>query len=365
MRFKKTLLPLLISQSLVAFADDGQIKISQEQIDNLGVQVGGISKSNQTPLFYAPATVVVPANHELLISSTQPGLVVKLAANIGDQVEKGQILAQLNSPELVNLQREFLNASSELSLSAQEYQRDQKLLEEGVIAERRWQETQTIHNSKSAQLDTAKQLLVMAGMSAGEIKTLAQTRQLTSQLNIRAPISGVILERSVTLGSRLDLQAPLYRIADLSELWLEINLPQERLNTINVGDTVKLENSTSTAKIKLLGQSVDHANQTVLARAVLNDKNASLRTGQHLNVQIMQNSTQNGFSVANTAIAQNQGHQYIFVRNGEGFEVREINVTGRQNTESQISGNLSGDEQIATKGAVALKANWLGLGGDE
>jgi cobalt-zinc-cadmium efflux system membrane fusion protein len=114
-----------------------------------------------------------------------------------------------------------------------------------------------------------------------------------------------------------------------------------------------------------LGQSVDHANQTVLARAVLNDKNPALRTGQHLNVQIMQNSAQTSFSVANTAIAQNQGHQYIFVRNAEGFEVREINVTGRQNTESQISGNLSGDEQIATKGAVALKANWLGLGGDE
>lgn len=365
MSFRKTMFSLLLSQSLSVFAEDGQIHISQEQIDNLGIQVADIQKSPQTPLFYAPATVVVPANHELLISSTQPGLVVKLAANIGDYVEKGQVLAQLNSPELVNLQREYLNASSELSLSNQQYQRDQKLLQEGVIAERRWQETQTEYHGKSAKLDTARQLLIMAGMSTGEIKSLARSRQLSSQLNIRAPISGVILERSVTLGSRLDLQAPLYRIADLSELWLEINLPQERLAAVNVGDTVKLENNTSTATIKLLGQSVDHVNQTVLARAVLNDKNSTLRTGQHLNVQIMQNSNESGFKVANTAIAQNQGHQYIFVRNAEGFEVREIKVIGKQNTESQISGNLSGTEQIATKGAVTLKANWLGLGGDE
>ena len=50
---------------------------------------------------------------------------------------------------------------------------------------------------------------------------------LSSLLNIRAPIGGVVLERLTTLGARLDIQAPIYRLADLSELWLEINIPQE------------------------------------------------------------------------------------------------------------------------------------------
>lgn len=362
---KKLLFTLLMTSSLTATALDTQINITQEQIDNLDVKVGPLTASQQIPLLYAPGKVIVPANRERLISSTLSGLVVQLQANIGDSVEKGQVLAQINSPELVALQREFLTANSELSLSNQGYKRDKKLLEEGVIAERRWQETQTLHSSKSAQLDTAKQLLVMAGMSSAEINALAQTRKLTSLLNIRAPISGVVLERSATVGSRLDMQAPLYRIADLSELWLEINIPQERLNSIHIGDQVRIEDTTITAKISLLGQSVNRDNQTVLARAVIDGKPAGLRAGQNVNVQIMQNSTQTGFKVPNTAIALNEGHAYVFVRNNNGFAVTEVKVTGKQDAESLISAPLSGNEQIAVKGAVALKANWLGLGGGE
>jgi cobalt-zinc-cadmium efflux system membrane fusion protein len=356
---------LLLAQALDVFAQDAQIRITQQQIDNLDIKVSQLSASRQIPLLYAPGKVVVPADREVLISSSQPGLVTQLPANIGDKVHKGQLLAQLNSPELVGLQQAFLTAVSELNLSAHELRRDKKLLQEGVIAERRWQETEMLHSSKSAKADEARQLLLLAGMSSADINSLGQNHKLDNRLNIRAPIAGVVLERLTSLGARLDIQAPLYRIADLSELWLEINIPQERLSNIRLGDSVRLAGSQITARISLLGQSVDHDNQTVLARAVIDDKTEDLRVGQNVNVQIMQNSVQTGFIVPDTAIAQNKGHTYVFVRNPEGFATTEVTVSGKQDTNSLISGPLSGNEQIATKGAVALKANWLGLGAAE
>ena len=358
-------LGLVLAQALNVFAQDQQIKISQQQIDNLDIKTAPLSASGQTPLFYAPGTVVVPADREVLISSSQPGLVTQLPVNIGDRVSKGQILAQLNSPELVGLQQAYLSASSELNLSALERSRDQKLLQEGVIAERRWQETQMLHSSKSAKADESRQLLLLAGMSAAEIKTLGQSRKLDNRLNVRSPINGVVLERLSKLGARLDMQSPLYRIADLSELWLEINIPQERVANIRLGDPVRLEDNNTTARISLLGQSVNHDNQTVLARAVVDGPAKGLRVGQHVNVQLMQNSGPSTFKVPNTAIAQNEGHAYVFVRNRDGFLVTEVAVTGKQDGESLVSGALSGTEQIAIKGAVALKANWLGLGSAE
>lgn len=361
----KFLFGLLLTQAFNALALDNQIRISQEQADNLDIKVAALSSSNQVPLFYAPAKVVVPADKEVLISSSQPGLVTQLPVNIGDRVTKGQLLAQLDSPSLVGLQQAFLTANNELNLTSLEQRRDQKLWQEGAIAERRWQETQMMHSSKSAKADEAKQLLALAGMSAGEIKHLAQTHKLDNRLPLHSPINGVVLERLTTLGARLDIQAPIYRIADLSELWLEINIPQERLHNLRVGDQIRLENSDITAKISLIGQSVNRDNQTVLARAVIDGNPGDLRVGQNVNVQIMQNSTQSSFKVPNTAIAQNEGHAYIFVRNAEGFAVTEITVNGKQDSESLISGPLTGKEQIAIKGAVALKANWQGLGGAE
>lgn len=361
----KILTSLLLGFAAVASAENAQIHISQEQIDNLAIKVGTLQASRSVPLLYAPARVVVPADRELLVSSPQPGMLAQLQANIGDKVEKGQILAQIDSPELVALQQQFLSASSELNLSAQEYQRDQALVQEGVIAERRWQETETLHAGKRAKTDEARQLLAMAGMTAGEIAALGKNRQLHSRLNLRAPISGVVLDRLATVGARLDLQAPLYRIADLSELWLEINVPQQRLSDVHLGDRVEGEDETVGGKITVLGQSVNPENQTVTVRAVVDRRTPALRVGQNLNLRLLQTSETPVFNVPNSAVAQNAGHTYVFVRNGDGFAVTEVNVLGKHDESALIAGPLQGSEQIAMQGTVALKANWLGLGGDE
>lgn len=362
---RKILFSLLLLYSLLSSAQDMQIQITPEQIDKLAIMVGPLIPSRQIPLLSAPAKVVVPAKHERLLSSPQPGLVVQLYANIGDSVKQGQKLATIDSPELVTLQREFLTAGNDLNLSKSEYDRDKKLLQEGVIADRRRQESQNRFSSMSAQFDTARQLLSMTGMTASEIAGLAQTRQLKSILNLYAPIGGVVLERLTTVGTRLDIQAPLYRIADLSELWLEINIPQEQLNAVHIGDQVLVENTPITAKISLLGQSVNHENQTILARAVIDGKQQTLKVGQNVNVQLMQTSSQTEYRISNAAISQHEGHNYIFVRNQQGFVVTEVNIIGKQNADSVISAPLTGKEQIAVKGAVTLKANWLGLGAGE
>jgi cobalt-zinc-cadmium efflux system membrane fusion protein len=116
----------------------------------------------------------------------------------------------------------------------------------------------------------------------------------------------------------------------------------------------------------LLGQSVNPENQTILARAVLDTKDAAfLRPGQRLNTRIIQSIDKAAFKIPNTAIAQNEGKAYIFIRNPQGFSVTPVTVVGKQGDESIISGELTGNEEIAVKGAVALKANWLGLGSGE
>lgn len=355
----------LIGCAFGVAAEDMQIRISAEQIDNLAIEVGSLEPSRHLSVFYAPARVAVPVNRELLLTASQPGLLTQLQANMGDKVQKGQVLAQMHSPELVALQQQYLTARSNLQLVSLEQQRDKTLLAEGVIAERRWQETQAMHNSKAALADEAKQLLLMAGMTAPDIGVLDKTHKLNSLMNLRAPISGVVLERMATLGSRLDIQAPIYRIGDLSELWLEMNIPQERMDSVHIGDWVQDETGRVRAKVTLLGQSVSRENQTLLARAVVHGGADNLRVGQNLNVQIQRADQQTGFKVPNSAIAQNAGKSYVFVRNAEGFAVTEITVTGRQDAESLISGSLTGQERIAVRGAVALKANWLGMGGDE
>ncbi len=350
------------------YAAENELQISQENIENLGVRVSKLESVTQIPLLSAPAKVVIPPTQEYIVSAAQAGVIDKLNVAIGDKVAKGQILAQLNSPELLTLQREYLKAGAAQQASLLNYNRDKQLLEEGVIAKRRWQETNSEFNSAVSETDEQKQLLEIAGMTPGEVDQLAKTHRLTRQLNVRAPIAGVVMEREAVAGTHIDMMAPLYRIANLDELWLEIAIPQEHLSSIKIGDRVVVENSEVSAKIALLGQTVNSENQTILARAVVDriaHGNTSLRPGQRLNTRIIQSSDKAVFKIPNTAIAWNEGKAFIFIRNRQGFSVTPITVVGKQDNESIISGEFSGKEEIAVNGAVALKANWLGLGSDE
>lgn len=360
---------LALLLSLTGFgshATENTIQISSENIINLGVVLSTLEPVTQIPLLSAPATVVIPPTQEYIVSATQAGLINKLNVAIGDNVVKGQILAQLNSPELLTLQREYLKANTALRTTLLNYNRDKKLLEEGVIPERRWQETNSLYSSSISEADEQRQLLEIAGMTPDEVDQLAKSHRLTRQLNVRSPIAAVVLERVAVAGTHIDMMAPLYRIANLDELWLEMAIPHERMSGIKIGDRVVVDNSTIGAKITLLGQSVNPENQTILARAVVDKPyTESLRPGQRLNTRIIQASDKPAFKIPNTAIAQNEGKAFIFIRTAQGFSVTPITVVGKQGDESIVSGDFSGDEQIAVKGAVALKANWLGLGSDE
>ncbi|MSP27913.1 MAG: efflux RND transporter periplasmic adaptor subunit [Methylococcales bacterium] len=344
---------------------ENSVKISEQNFSNLGVTLGKPQAATQIPLLTAPAKVVVPPEHEYIVSASQAGLITKLNAAIGDTVKTGEVLVELNSPDLLSMQRLYLKALSELQQGLFLYQRDKKLVQEGVIAERRWQETQAQYQAFLSEASEHKQLLQSAGMTNAEIAQLNKTHQLSSQLSLRAPITGVIMERVAVAGERIDGLAPIYRLANLDELWLEINIPQERIASLKVGDSVQIENTDITAKISLLGQSVNSENQTVLARAIIKGKPSTIRAGQHLNIQIIQASDTPLFKVLNTAIAQNEGKSFVFVHNKDGFAVTSITVIGKQGEESIISGELSANDEIAIQGAVALKANWLGLGSAE
>ncbi len=369
-RRDRYLLPVMLLLSLVSFASyaaENSIQISPEHIDNLDVRLSKLEAVTQIPVLSAPAKVVIPPTQEYMVSAAQAGVIEKLNAAIGDKVAKGQILAQLNSPDLLTLQREYLKATAAQGASQINYNRDKQLLEEGVIADRRWQETSSQYHSAVSEADEHRQLLEIAGMTTAEVGQLAKTHRLSRQLNVRAPITGVVMERFAVAGTHIDMMAPIYRIANLDELWLEIAIPQERLGSIKIGDRVAIGNSSVSAKISLLGQSVNPENQTILARAVVDAQSskALLRPGLRLNALIIQSSNRAAFKVPNTAIAQNEGKAYIFIRSPQGFTVTPITVIGKQDNESIISGELSGHEDIAVSGAVALKANWLGLGSDE
>jgi membrane fusion protein, heavy metal efflux system len=355
----------LAGMNSLSHAEGTVIQISQQHIDNLGIKTGKLELASHIPVFTAPAKVVVPPANEFIVSTSQAGLVIKMNASVGDKVSKGEVLGLISSPDLLTLQGNYLKALGNLKLASANYNRDKKLQKEGVVSGRSEQEAYSIYNASQIEASETKQLLQIAGMSSRDIKQLDSTGKLVSQLSVRSPIAGRVLERMVVSGTRVDSMAPLYRIANLDELWLEINIPQERIGDIKIGDNILVKNTTAEAEIKVLGQSVNPENQTIMARAIVKNYPSSLKVGQKVTVQHLQTIDAETYKLPDTAIAHHKGKTYVFIKEKNGFKVSEVTILGKQSDGSVVTGNFTGDEVLAINNAAALKASWLGLGSDE
>lgn len=341
------------------------VKLTPEQAQHIGVRTLKPEMTRLEPLVRAPARVELPPHDEFLVSAPQPGFVGKVEVALGVNIRQGQVLAQIRSPELVGLQHTVLDAANALHLAETKLIRDRTLLAEGIIASIRYQETKSDHDRLAMALREAEQMLATAGFRDSEIRELKRSRRLNNELPVRSPIDGVLLERFVVTGQRVDLLAPLFRVGKLEQLWLEVDVPMERLGEVQLGDGVDIIGTGLSARITHIGRSVNPGNQSALVRAVIKGQTEQVKPGQHVNVQLMHASTDELFRLPAAALFTHEGQDYVFVRAPQGFDAREVAVASRDDRVILIHAGLKPGEEVAVQGVAALKATWVGVGADE
>jgi cobalt-zinc-cadmium efflux system membrane fusion protein len=356
---------MLLCLCATGLAAENAVQITAEQAKHLGIRTVKPEEVAAMPLARAPARVVLPPQNEFVVSAPQAGVIGNVAVPLGVKVKQGEMLARIQSPDLLALQRELLDAASEFNLAEARLRRDETLLKEGIISRLRWQETKSDFDKAQAALRAAEQTLAASGLGQGEIRRLKTNRQLSSLIEVRSPIDGVVLERMAVVGQRVDRLAPLFRVGRLDELWLEVDMPQERLHEVRIGDRISLENSRATARIIEVGQHVDPKSQSALVRAVVDSPAEDLRPGMHVNVQLMHKSTDLIFRLPIAALVGHEGRDYVFVQTPEGFVAREVAVAGLEAYSVVIHEGLEAGEEVAVQGVAALKAAWLGMGEEE
>ena len=347
-----------------ASADD-LVKLGAEQAEHLGIRTVRPTRVDTLPLARAPGRIVVPPQHEFLVSAPQAGLVSKVNVALGTNVRAGQVLAELQSPNWVGLQRDLLDAVTEYELANRQLQRDQTLLDEGIIARMRWQETKSRFDIAQTKLRQAEQVLTMSGMSEQQLRQLEQSRRLSESLELRSPIDGVLLERMAVAGQRVDILTPLFKVASLKELWLEIDMPQERVHELRIGDKVTLDSPAINARITQVSRNINPNSQSVLVRSVIEGKTSGVLPGQNVTVSISHASTDIIARLPIAALVNQAGKQYMFVRTPGGFEVRRVAVAGVEAREVIVHEGLQPDDEVVVQGTAALKAAWLGIGESE
>lgn len=357
--------PFALALALLAPAAQAElVAVSDAQSRALGIETAAVVLQDQGLTPALPARVRVPVDKLRIVAAPLGGLVQEMHAAAGQTVKKGQLLARLSSPDLLMLQRDAAQANSAALLARQTQARDAALYAEGIIAKSRLQASEAALAQANAAAVQGARALAMAGAGGG----------LSGAADIRSPISGVVLEQYADLGQRLDPAAPVFRIGDLSSLWLEIEVPVGDAAAMTPGLPVSVAGSGASGKLLSVGQQVGPA-QTVTVRALLDQGTENLKAGQQVSANIrvdLGGESHSGlWRVPAAAVARRQegegkaahSQAYVFLSRAGGFEPVPVEVAQGGADAALVRGPLKAGDRVAARGVAAIKAQWMGIGG--
>lgn len=283
------------------------------------------------------------------------GRIVALKAAPGDAVKAGQVLAEIDSPDVGTAYADINKAKADLDHKRRVYERAKDLGEGEAIAAKDVENAQA--DFVQAQAETARAELRLKNLNPNGMVIRGQ------RISLLSPMNGVVTERTATPALEVSpgMSSPLFVVTNPKQLWLMIDVPEKMLSQIKLGSTVAVEseaypNEQFSAKIVQLGQAVDPNSRRITIRARLNNPDGKLLPEMFVRASVQQDSG-TGVAVPNSALVTRGIYSFIFVQIAPGeFQQRKVKLLTRGSSVSYVGEGLKGGESIVTKGALLLDA---------
>lgn len=295
-----------------------------------------------------------------------PGVITDIRVDVGDQVEEGQILAVINSVAVAQAKSAFLSKIAEVEARTTVFEREQKLVNENIAARRDFQDAQAALKLAELEVRRTHQQLINLGFTDSEVADIAAEQSSSSDLYVRAPFAGSVVERTAVLGEAADSEGSLFEIADLSTMWIELAVPEEQAFQIERGGEI-IASVRALPELEIPGQitwispRIDERTRTVRARATVQNDRGILRHGMFTEVSAMIGGTSNSLLVPGEAVHEIDGSPFVFVRQEPDlFAVRRVDVGPRTVSGTiAILAGLTEAEAVVTGGSFTMKTEFL------
>ncbi|MHA0330796.1 efflux RND transporter periplasmic adaptor subunit [Sphingomonas melonis] len=330
-------------------AQKDAVTLTREQIAAAGVQIG-------RPIVGGAGTIELPAIIEgdpqgtQVVSAAIAGRVVALTRNLGQTVGRGQTIAVIESREAAQIKGEVQAARARLQLANSNLAREQRLFSQKVSPEQDLIAARTAATEARIALTQAQSTVSAAGVGGAGL----------NRLGIAAPISGQVIARPVTLGQTVTADAELYRIANLGQVSLALNLKPEDAGRVRPGNvvTVKAAGRQATARITFVSPALDPQTRLVPSIATLDNRGGTWRVGEPVtaSVELTGSGGSGAIRVPTTAVQTDEGKSVVFVRTPKGFQATQVQLGDASGDTVIVRSGLTGREQIATTGSFTLKA---------
>ena len=329
----------------------------------------------------ATGKILVTEDRVANIGPVHEGRLVRLYAGQGAIVKKGQKLADLESADIDQAEADYLKAladyenarrtsAAEVKFAQATYDRTKMLYEKTITAGKNLQAAEhdlevakasaanTIASTKAA-LTAARRHLLILGLKEADIDALVSKPGLAAVFSLTSPIAGIVVERNATIGATVGSDANLFKIIDLSRVWIDANVFEKDLERVRRGQAVKVlvtafPESSFSGRVILINSVVDPETRSVKVRTEVPNPDGRLKPDMFANVQIVTDLRRASISIPQTAVLNDGGKTVVFVAEGSGYKKRAV-ITGIQSSDRiEIRDGLNAGDKVVVKGNYLL-----------
>lgn len=317
------------------------------------------------------ATAVIEPDETRLahVSLRIPGRVIDVQAFLGDTVKAGHILAELDSLELGQAKAEYLKAQAGLEVAQANYTREERLFKQKISSEKEYLDARGEFLRADAQLKATREALRLLGLTDTEIKKLSWGggKHPLSHFPLLAPFPGTVVEKHITLGEFLKPEDKPYTIADLSTLWIQLDIYEKNLGRIHPGVQARLAvdaypEESFHGTVTYISDLLDEKTRTARARVEIPNPDRKLKPGMFATaiVSVPVPGATEVLAAPAAGIYQVRGKPTAFVQEDTRvFVPRELKLGRDSGAYQEIVAGLQEGERIVTEGGFYLKSTLL------
>ena len=224
-------------------------------------------------------TVGVPPSAHVSLHARSQGIITKIHKIEGEPVKKGEVLAWIEDPQIIQLQENYLKAKADAKYWKAEFERKSELFKKGVVPEREFQSVESSYSNANAMLDSYTKQMRLMGLSAESI----EKNGIQSSIAVRSTVNGVIAHIAVNNGMYVNADSPLFTVVNTEVKHLALNVFATDIAKIREGQSIKFNipgiDKEFEANVHYIGQMVDLETKAVMIHADMKEKYPEIVVG--------------------------------------------------------------------------------------
>lgn len=325
--------------------DNSEITISVENKTIAGIKTEKVKSELFKKEISATGKVTFNENRLVHITSNFAGRIEKVFAFSQSKVKKGKPLVSIYSPEYMTIQSEYIQAEERLARTIQMGDKDEEKMAKSIY-------------------QSVRQKLLIIGASEDEIAKLGETHNVQPYLVVRAKFAGTIIESNVIQGNYIQVGSNLFKLADLTKVWIIADVYETDIGHISSGQIVEIKalaypDKTFKGKVETIGDVLDEKLRTFKVRIAAENPEGYLKPEMYVNITVSHSNNIRLIIPKKAVLLDGQDKMVFVSANDKSFVARKVRVGMESRETVQVINGLNDGESVVTEGNFLLKSELL------